>query len=1468
MANSFTMLGGGPQYRAAEVAALGAYVPDWLISRALVDPAVLRPAAGGRLHAAIAFADIAGFTPLAERLAATGREGAEELTALLNRVYTALIEAATRYGGGVVHFGGDAMTVLFPAGGTPPGPRRPDRPGDALWALAPAILRALRGARAMQEAFDAFRTIQTGAGAVRLTMEVGISAGQVMAGVVGRPEIGLEFVLAGRPVDRAGLVEHHAPPNAVHLDAELVPLVSRQVTLGSSTAGGRAVLDVAPSPPRRAPSAHRLVPTAVALADDESDTLIEALLPFVPPAVGGAPEAAGGWAPAGEHRHITTAFIAFSGLDYDADPYPLHKLHAYFCLVQEAVAPFGGRVNRVLMGDKGSVLHLLFGAPVAHEDDAARALRAMLHLGQAGEWPFPGAQRIGIATGPVFAGALGAKTRREYTVLGTTVNRASRLMEAAAPGQVLLDAATAERAPATLRLAPLPPQDLRGLGEPIPVWRLEGEDAPEDDAVLRLFAGRGDRVRLVGRAAELAQAEAILEAARAGNGQVLLLTGEAGMGKSRLAEEVLSRWLLSGGVAYAGTAQAYGAGRLYQPWVEILGDLCDLRPGLPPAEQQARLADRVAELAPALAADLPLLAQFLGLAAPDLRGVPSGPWLLPPGREGASAGPEAEQRRRDALIREMLRTAAARRPVLLLLNGLQWADPASLALLDRVAEDTADLPLLVCLEARPGVTYELAALARPNAHTITLDELPPAERRELLAELAAQRSRPPDPALVELIGERSQGNPFFIEELFAALERGEWAAGAPAWPPHEEAGDRPGPASTRAQPDAPRPPPPAVERIAERRATGPLPPEPLPVRIPETIEGVVMARLDSLDEQARQVVRHAAVLGATVSRPALRSLVHAALADTALDRALATLVEADLLRPDDEGDPPGYRFRHNLTRQVAYESLPYAERRRLHARAGLALEALHGAAAPEHHATLAYHFGLSELHPQGRAYLEKAGDWAAGLFALPEATRYYQQALAPGRWPERGADAAPADPELLLRQVALHRKLGRAQVRTGDYAGAEASLHQALALCPAPAWEESVAIGCEIAWMYEIQGNYHAALQACQAAEAELVQHPPTGLWGRLRARLAGVLFRRGNYSEALVALNAALPLLIAEGAANELAAAYNLLGNVSLMRGDMDDARLQYERALDLYQGHDDLWGMAVCYNNLGNVCWCIGQLIAARDYYEQSLALREQMGDPGGAATVYTGLASTFWQMGELAEAHRCADLAIRLAEQVGRVESTVLAHIEQANLLETEGDWPGALARLEQAHALAQAAGSTFLAGRTGLGQAQVHLRRGDLAAAQAGLVTWGPQMGAYAELVQIWLLISAEVALATGQPGTALGLLTQVAAAAEQYQAQFVWCRTERLLGELALQRHDPATAVAHARQARARAERMPAWIELAQALDLLARCYEAAPDQPGALPPAALLAQAVSILEECGPTRFLAPLQTRLAALNG
>src|SRR5690242_3760477 len=150
----------GADIRAAELAALSPYVPEWLLSRALVDPGVLRPEAGVRMQAAVAFADIAGFTALAERLAATGREGAEELTGLLNRVYTTLLDAATEQGGSVAHLGGDAMTVLFPAGGTPGNLTHRD---DSI-TLAPAVLRAIRGALAMQQAFAAVATPRTSAG--------------------------------------------------------------------------------------------------------------------------------------------------------------------------------------------------------------------------------------------------------------------------------------------------------------------------------------------------------------------------------------------------------------------------------------------------------------------------------------------------------------------------------------------------------------------------------------------------------------------------------------------------------------------------------------------------------------------------------------------------------------------------------------------------------------------------------------------------------------------------------------------------------------------------------------------------------------------------------------------------------------------------------------------------------------------------------------------------------------------------------------------------------------------------------------------------------------------------------------------------------------------------------------------------------------------------------------------------------
>jgi class 3 adenylate cyclase/tetratricopeptide (TPR) repeat protein len=1443
-----------PQTRTAELAALSPYVPEWLLSRALVNPGVLRPEAGVRMQAAVAFADIAGFTTLAERLAATGREGAEELTALLNRLYTTLLDAAAAQGGSVARFGGDAMTVLFPAGGTPGHPAHRD---DSI-TLAPALLRAIRGALAMQQAFAAVATQRTSAGESQLTLEIGISAGSLLAGVIGRPEIGLEFVLAGRTLDRAAAAERNATPGTIHLDSDLAPLVAGHVRLGSGITSYPVLAATHLDPLRRTTLAYRVTPDWADLPDGESGALLEALRPFLPLGVGDPRHWASG---AGEHRRITTAFVGFSGLDYDQDPNPLRKLQAYFTTVQEAVAPFGGRVNRVLTGDKGSVLHLLFGAPVAHEDDAARALRAALAVQHHTALPFPVEQCIGVATGPVFAGALGSPARREYTVLGATVNLAARLTEAAAPGQILLDSATTERAAAPFRLRPQPARKIRGLADPIPVWSLEGEEQPEADAVLRYFSGE-DQVRLVGRDDEVRRIEAIMEETRSGKGQVLLITGEAGIGKSRLTEDLISRWMLSGGVAFAGAAPDYGARRLYQPWIELLCAFCDLRPGLTPEQQRARLRSRVRDLAPLLADEVELLAQLLGLAPPGAgeepgRSAAAGDFPPPP--DGATDEDQIRSQRRSELILELLRAAARRQPVLLLIDGLQWADPASLALVDLVARETLNLPLLLCLEARDGTQLPLAALHGSNAHTVALGELPLPARAELLAELAARKGRTLAPALARLIAERSQGNPFFIEELLAALDSDETPGNdSPAWNHPAPADGDHAPAATRRGGNG--------WNARAGRGSGPPAPAATPLPVPDTIEGVLMARLDRLPDPARLVVRRAAVLGGTVPLPVLRGLVSEEMSDEGLQRSLDELVRDDLLRPEPGSTEPTYHFKHTLIQHVAYESLAYAQRRRLHGQAGATLERLHRGSGGDYDDALAYHYGLSDCHQEGRAYLEKAGDRAAALFALPPAVQYYQQALAPGRWPELdAADTAP-DEALIAHYLNLRRKLSRTQLRSSDYAGAEATLRAALAICPPAAWEERAVLYCELAAMYETWGDYIRGLTACQEAEAVLQGHPPERLHAVLGVRMGSILFRLDDSAGALRALNTAVPVLVKLAAHAELALAYTILGHISLMHADLTEARIQYERGLILRQQENDLWGMANAYNNLGNVCWAAGQFAAAHDYYEQSLALREHMGDPGGAAMVYTGLATVNLQTGNLAEAARCADLAITLAEGVGRIESTVLAYCWKAELLDLEGDLAGALALYERAQPLAEETHSAHYTGRAGLGLALIQLRMGHLAAAQAVLDAWAPAINNDVELLAIWLIASAEMALAVSDLESAEALLTQAATAGERYGALYLWERAERMRGELSLRQHDPAQAAAHATLARTLAEQMPARIELALALDLLACCYEADAGLAGAMPPGALLAQAVEILESCGPTRHLAPVRRHLDRL--
>ncbi len=455
-----------------------------------------------RAHGAVMFADVTGFTPLAESLAQAlgSRRGAEELTALLNQVYSALVTQIEQFGGSVIGFSGDAITCWFDENmRLVASDLRLEETSNQTASLKPltsgAALRALAAALAMQRAMTAFAAIPTPSGATAgLMVKVAIAAGPIRRFLIGDPQIQVLEVLAGRTLDRLAAAAHLAEHDDVVVDTATLDQIESPLSVASwrietETQQRAAVI-------AELPLAVAQAPWPAILADRLPDDQVR---PWVLPAVYARVRHSADPFLA-ELRPVVALMLQFGGLNYDSDESAGAKLDAYIRQVQAIVTRYEGHLVDVTMADKGGYLFAAFGALHAHEDDARRAALAALELRLLRVTPESEAARIGISQGMMRTGPYGGATRRAYGVLGDEVNLACRLMSAAAPGQILAKAQVQHLLTGTFQWAALPAIRVKGKRAPVAVYQVLAE-APAPPVVPE--HGRAT-TPLIGRAAEYA----------------------------------------------------------------------------------------------------------------------------------------------------------------------------------------------------------------------------------------------------------------------------------------------------------------------------------------------------------------------------------------------------------------------------------------------------------------------------------------------------------------------------------------------------------------------------------------------------------------------------------------------------------------------------------------------------------------------------------------------------------------------------------------------------------------------------------------------------------------------------------------------------------------------------------------------------------------------------------------------------
>jgi class 3 adenylate cyclase/tetratricopeptide (TPR) repeat protein len=905
-----------------------------------------------------------------------------------------------------------------------------------------------------------------------------------------------------------------------------------------------------------------------------------------------------------ERRPAVLLFLRFRGLDYTRPSAP-SRLDTYIRWVQAVLAHHGGSLLQLTIGDKGNYLHAAFGVPVAYGDSAARAAAAALALRTPPAGLAIGGAQIGLASGPVYAGPYGSPASTTYDALGPCVNLAARLMQAAGAGHILATAAVRAAAGARFAWRGLPPLPVKGETAPVPVSRLRGTTAPP-------AAAPDPRAPLVGRAGELATLRAALARGQAGHGQVLGVIGEAGLGKSRLVAAVTREAAAAGWAVYGGAAQSYGTQTAYLAWQGIWQAFFALDRTGTAAEQARDLADRLAEVAPALGPRMPLLGPLLGLALPDTEVT-------------AGMEPAVRTESRVALLLDCLRARAAAGPVLLVLEDAHWLDPLSHDLLDAVARAIPALPVAVLLAYRPPAREHRQAVRveeLPHFTAVVLTGLGPADAAALVAaRLAAHGgTRPPAEWIAALVA-RAAGNPFYLEELVAyARERGLNLADPAA----------------RAQ-----------------------------ITWPASLQSLLLARIDQLTEQARQVLKVASVVGLRFGATQLWG-VHPDLGPGPVVRAaLADLAAEELALPEAAAAEEMHRFKHAITHEVTYGTLPGAVRARLHEQFAAWLEArsaVAGAGPPLD--LLAYHYGQSANVAKACEYLQRAGDTAAAAGAFAAAGGHYSALLA------RLDAAAPTRSAVLVARGDAWERLSAWGDAATDYAAARDQ-------AGAPASVRAAAAR-GLGAVRQRQGDYAEAVTWLETARAEHATAGDHVGEARALAELGRVYQRQGAYAAAQAKLTTARAQAQTAGAPGVQSLALQHLGTVAWTLGDYATAGGYYAESLALRRELGDRAGVCTNLVNLGRLAANQGDYTTAHRLYTESLALRRALGDPPGVADNLTGLGTIALAQGDYAaaQAHYTESLSLERelrGERVGTAHN--LYNLGQVAL--AQGDLAGAQA-----------------------------------------------------------------------------------------------------------------------------------------------------------------------------------------------
>lgn len=1250
------------------------------------------------------FIDLTDFTPLTEQMMQRDKDGAEQLSVLLNGIFGPLVSLVYKYGGFVPYFAGDAFTGIFPV------------KEDSI--EVPDFIQVANEMRDLVRGLPPVEQFRVG-------VKLGLSEGIVEWGIVG-DQI-RNFYFKGQAIDGSSNAQKHAKEQEIIVDdtfLRAIPEATKLIPVGAQ----RKFYRLAQVP------RHDITRQPVVLAERPSEEIVKHFLHSSILDVDLT----------GEFRYVISSFLSFEGIESH------QEMDEFITLVLDTYESYGGYFKEIDFGDKGGVLVGFFGAPVTFEKLDERALECVCSIMEAVQ-TIPAFKNIklraGMTGGKAFTGVVGGQARSQYAVVGNRVNLSARLMTKAEWGEILVDEALSKNQAFNFKSKGL--QSYKGLSAPIPTYILKGKKL---NSLLNVFEGP-----MIGRQSEL---EAMFSfsspSLAAKKASVMAVWGEGGIGKSRLVHEFKKKLTAHHDVEWYTLRANQILQKPFEPFFQFLKDFFDQDPEKSKAENQAafekefqllkedcELVDINPELLLELERTKSIFAGLMGLPAE--------------GTLWSQLDARSRYENTIGAIINLLSVEASLKPIVLEIEDAQNLDENSRALLQQFARKLPNLPILVLVVGRLaddgaeplifGTTLDRKKLPIKE---LTLQNFESEEVREKVESLL---EGPVSDDLVEFFGRISNGNPFYLDQILQYF---------------------------------------LESNILKKEGNNWVVPD-KEVKVSNSIQAILMARIDRLSNLVKETVKTAAVIGREFEVPVLSEVMKRT-------EVLSTNSNGDLVREQVKTaemvkiwralNELRYIFRHSLLREALYDMQLRTRLKKLHKLIGEAIEKVYKGRLEGHYLDLAFHYRQANVTNKAIHYLSLAASQAKSNYQNQQALELYEQLLqlyqkgkneesvikvqlkkasvydTIGQWDEglqclylalekaekMGSDLLTArvrnevgrlamlkgdypaarehleTAEFLFKKIEDHQgltkvlgNLGNLYFRRGKYEEAKGYLMQGIELSRKINLPVDAQIVSSLGLAFMNQGNYSEGLRwmksqledcrklddkpgmatlfvnmgivsmekgdhnyslACFVEGKNLSEELGNKLLITIAMGCMGTIFKgKGNYEKAEENFKKDLNLSLELGDKQGISIAHGLVGDLYAVQGKFDEAKNHLKRSLKISKKLGYMKGIAKAVNNLGDVYYLQGKYKKAKKKYKEAIKITKAIDQKLVMGESLVELAITQLAMGQPEKASGNLEKAEKLAGKLGNPDLLYKTRVTRARWFAFEGKKEEAAVLLKQ-------------------------------------------------------------------------------------------------------------------------------------------------------------------------------------------